>query len=196
MGPKSVTTRRDVLEESIGDILNSESFRTVLTDIINQAIQVQIKPFIEKISNLELENSKLQNRINELEQQKKLKSLRIFGLEKNMKPAEKVVNEIFKSKLDLDIQEKEIKSCYFTKANDKCIIVNFFSKKTRDIVFQNKKNLKGSKISILEDLTRTNVNILKKMREKHGFKNVWTINGKIKCKENGKIVTVNSCNAT
>ena len=46
-------------------------------------------------------------------------------------------------------------------------------------VFSNKKNLKGSDVSITESLSPKRMEILKKARIEHGFTNVWTSDGKI-----------------
>ena len=46
-----------------------------------------------------------------------------------------------------------------------------------------KKKLKGKNISIMESLTATRMKKLKKFREVHSFKNVWTSDGKILCKD-------------
>ena len=44
----------------------------------------------------------------------------------------------------------------------------------RKKVFSNKKNLKGSNVSITESLTPKRMEILKKARIEHRFTNVWT----------------------
>ena len=47
------------------------------------------------------------------------------------------------------------------------------------------KKLKGKKVSITESLTTSKMEKLKEGRELHGFRNVWTNNGKIFCKLEG-----------
>ena len=49
----------------------------------------------------------------------------------------------------------------------------------RKKVFSNKKNLKGSNVSITESLTPKCMEILKKARIEHRFTNPWTSDGKI-----------------
>ena len=53
------------------------------------------------------------------------------------------------------------------------------------LVFRNKKLLKGSGISVTESLTLKRMEHLKKVREQHGFANVWTLDEKIMFKGNG-----------
>ena len=54
------------------------------------------------------------------------------------------------------------------------IIVKLSRNNVRKKVFSNKKNLKGSNISITESLTPKRMEILKKARIEHRFTNVWT----------------------
>ena len=55
-------------------------------------------------------------------------------------------------------------------------------------IFDNKKKLKGKKITIMETLTFARMKKLNKARERYNFKNVWTSDGKILYKDgSGKI---------
>ena len=65
------------------------------------------------------------------------------------------------------------------------IIEKFTRYKDRHLVFRNKKLLKGSGISVTESLTLKRMEHLKKVREQHGFANVWTLDEKIMFKGNG-----------
>ena len=49
---------------------------------------------------------------------------------------------------------------------------------------QIKKLLKGSGISVTDNLTLKRMQHLKKAREQHGFANVWTLDGKVMFKGN------------
>ena len=51
-------------------------------------------------------------------------------------------------------------------------------------VFKSKKKLKGKNISITENLTGCQISILNEAREKFGFKNLWTYDGRILYKAN------------
>ena len=59
------------------------------------------------------------------------------------------------------------------------IIIKFARYNTRNKVFRKKKQLKGSGVSITESLTARRISQLKKAREEHEFKNVWSVDGKI-----------------
>ena len=59
------------------------------------------------------------------------------------------------------------------------IMVKLSRYNVRETVFSNKKNLKGSNVSITESLTPKCMEILKKARLEDGFINTWTSDGKI-----------------
>ena len=64
------------------------------------------------------------------------------------------------------------------------VIVKFARYHTRNKIFRKKKLLKGKQVSITESLTKRRVAELKEAREKHGFHDVWTSDGKILYKGN------------
>ena len=78
------------------------------------------------------------------------------------------------------------------------IILRFSSMRKRMEVFRNKKNLKGKGITITESLTKIRFALLQKAKEKYGVNSVWTSEGRILTKIDGKIVlkTSEDCRAT
>lgn len=71
-------------------------------------------------------------------------------------------------------------------------VVTFRDNKLKMDIYNKKKMLKGTKIVIKEDLTVDRLKIVKEASEKHGFKNVWTVNGNIFVKSNNKVEKINS----
>ena len=59
------------------------------------------------------------------------------------------------------------------------IIVKFTRYNVRNKIFKSKKKIKGKTVCITKILTNRRVVELKKAREMHGFKNVWSQYGKI-----------------
>ena len=59
------------------------------------------------------------------------------------------------------------------------VIVKFVHYNTRNLIFKNKKKLKGSRISVTENLTARRMKKLQTAREEHGFKSVWMQDGGI-----------------
>ena len=64
------------------------------------------------------------------------------------------------------------------------VIVKFARYNIREKVFKSKKNLKAKNISITESLTEYRLSVINEAREKFGFKNVWTYDGRILYKDN------------
>ena len=50
---------------------------------------------------------------------------------------------------------------------------------TRNRIYRNKKKLKGTGTSVMENLTAKRINMLEKAREEHTFNNVWSHDCKI-----------------
>ena len=71
-----------------------------------------------------------------------------------------------------------------SRSKPRPIIVKFARYNIREKVFKSKKKLKGKNISITENLTGYRMNVLNEAREKFGFKNVWTYDGRILFKDN------------
>ena len=99
-----------------------------------------------------------------------------------------IIIETISQNLDIDIAPHDIKRSHrigqLRQPGEKeCpIIVKFVLSNNRNKIFRNKKKLKGKKISITESLTANRMEKLKEARELHGFRNVWTNDGKILCK--------------
>ena len=70
----------------------------------------------------------------------------------------------------------------FLKIADCCWVAEKIIRRQK--VFKSKrKKLKAKNISITESLTRYRMSVLNEAREKYGFKNVWTYNGRILYKD-------------
>ena len=71
----------------------------------------------------------------------------------------------------------------FLKIADCCWVAEKIIRRQK--VFKSKrKKLKAKNISITESLTRYRMSVLNEAREKYGFKNVWTYDGRILYKDN------------
>ena len=152
-------------------------------DAIIAALQSELKN-----SNIKVED--LEKKIERQEQYSKRNCIIIHGLkeEKNESTNDKVV-KLFREELnedvllaDLDrahrIGKKRLKQKTTPSYRKICVIQ--YSQK----VFKSKKKLKGKNISITENLTGYRMNILNEAREKFGFNNGWTYDGRILFKDN------------
>ena len=95
------------------------------------------------------------------------------------------VLNIINNDLEIDLTEIAIDHTHRTgnpkkkKKNARPIIVKFVRYYDQKQVFSKKKHLKGKAISITESLTSFRMKKLEEAREKHGFKKVCSIDGRI-----------------
>ena len=136
--------------------------------------------------------------INDMEQYSRRWSVRIFGVAE--KEEENVVTEalnIINNKLKLPhITEDNIDVAHRTgrKQNNRhrAIIVRFLRVKHRQQVLRSRKQLKGTRVTIAEDLTLQNLNLLKKAKELDETKMAWSWDGKIwMLKKDGSVCKLN-----
>ena len=83
--------------------------------------------------------------------------------------------------VDLSIEDINRSHRIGVKNNDRPrpIIIKFVSYRKRSEVFHSKKNLKGSGVTIREDLTKMRHGLLKDTINKYGVSNVWTQDGAV-----------------
>lgn len=156
---------------------------------------------VNKLKSVTLKNTldinTIIKKMDDLEQYSRNNNIRVYGLQE--KPNEnthdsilKIINDILKIS---NITSGDIeKSFRIGKANvekPRAIFVKFKSHQNKVDVYGNKNKLKGTKITIREDLTKQRIQILNEKIEKYGKKNVWTLEGKIKWIENGTKYTAN-----
>lgn len=135
---------------------------------------------------------KMEDEIDENQQYSRRNCLILHGLgEGNPENHTQVVQEFFKDKLKIEVTVDQIDRAHrlgvsgrHTMANAvargaRPMIVKFVSYRTRQKIFQEKKVLKGTKITITESLTARRTQLMKCAKERFGLKNVWTMDGKI-----------------
>ena len=94
-----------------------------------------------------------------------------------------MVLDVINDKLNMEMSQVSIDRSHRLRKRKgqkpRVIIVKFTRYKNRNHVFRNKKLLKRSGIFVTESLTLKTMEHLKKAREKHGFANVWAVDGRI-----------------
>ncbi|KAE8738772.1 hypothetical protein FOCC_FOCC015732 [Frankliniella occidentalis] len=171
----------------------SDEQLTSLADIVSKKIEDKLaarENFVDKrLGELQVENDLLKDKTDDLEQRNRLENLRIFGIkEEDGENTDELVVKIAQ-KLDLfsiDLSDTSRSHRVGRKSVDKprAIIVKFVSYAKRQKMFLAKKRLKGSGISIREDLTSIRQAILTKAHE--NFDEVWTQSGVIVIKDGKK----------
>lgn len=184
------------IKRMMEEFFKGETFLQIIENAVANAVDKKVREMEEKVQNLADENEILKETINDLEQYGRRNNLRIYGLNKNkvnkieeIDLEKEVVKEI-NLKMRSTIVSNQIEACHYLDKNKSSVIVRFGSRKTRDFVFSNKKLLKGTQISIAEDLTKKNYNLLKECQKVFDQKNLWTHNGNVKLNLHNKIYNI------
>jgi len=168
-----------------------------LVQAVTTAVEAVLATHFDTIRILQekLHNQELQ--LQELQQYSRRNNLRIYGVPETQKDVventDQALCNIFKEKLGVEIKPREICRSHRVgkhrnNTNDdttscartpRPIIVKFVSYNAWSRVFREKKQLKGTGITIREDLTLHNVRLLAQAREKYGSRSVWTMDGRI-----------------
>lgn len=195
------TVSKKVFQDGLTDQTFMNSFADKLADMVFSKLSdkieclnnkiVELNGTVDKVSKI---NTQLVSRVEELEQKIKLSQLRMYGVkEKKGENITDVVNNLLEEKGIVEQKgDIQIVSCYrigTVKSGSKKprpVILKFSAEYQRNIVFYNKKKLKGSKITLTEDLTKPRYNLLLKAKEEIGKENVWSQDGNICIKFNGQ----------
>lgn len=127
-----------------------------------------------KIKHLEKENQNLRNKVEQFDRNNRKNNILIFGLERQSKevPVESIKSEL-KNLLDIDLKENDISNVYYLGNQErspiKLELVSFLKKSA---ILKNCGKLKGTKISIINDLTEFQREEYKSLRQHmHRLKN-------------------------
>lgn len=188
------------LADSICKVIgNHFEDRIQLLEKDNNELKIKLKNYEETIDNLLIKNEKL-------EQMSKNKAIRIYGVkETKNESVDKVVLDIINNMKvntngkDIIYGMEDIENCFRIgkplRGKPRPILVNFIHQSSKNLIYNEKKKLKGSGIVIREDLTKEKANIVKMALEKVGDGgNVWTNHGRIyaKVSSSDNIVQINS----
>ena len=129
---------------------------------------------------------KAEKELNEIQQYQRRNSLRITGIDETAgEITDVIVKKLVEEKLGVKLGDKDIERCHRVgKPNNKSkkprnILIKFTSYKPRSTVIKQRRKLKGTKITIQEDLTKQNQELLKKASRKPGVVSSWTQDGRV-----------------
>lgn len=137
---------------------------------------------------------RLNNRVDSIEQYSKNCNLRFYGIPKSTEEnTGEIVRRIITESLQVKMDRQDIVRVYRMEAKNEnvpgAIFVGFRSHGIKAEIYSQKAKLKGTRVTIREDLTGQRMGVLKLVMEKFGKKNVWTQDGKIKWVQNGRQYT-------
>ena len=179
----------------------------------------EMKKLSEKNEELEEKNKKLNERIareedkrkydlNDLEQYGRRNNVRISGLTfdnkyENSQQTAKGIATILNNQMGLNISSYDIDIAHrlgkYEEHKIRNVIVKFVQRQLKVTVMKNTKKLKGTPISINEDLTSINLEVLASLRlkGKDTIEKSWSYEGKLYAKmKTGKIVPITSADYT
>ena len=161
--------------------MNTKKIRKKKKKIIN-GLKNEVRSLKERIDLLE-------NKSDDSEQYSRRNCLLVHGVEEQeQENTDNIVLNVIKEHLDIELSVKDLdRSHRICKSNAKSkrrpIIVKFISYNDHSEIFNNKKRLKGTGVSITESLTAERMRQLKIARDQFGFKDVWSIDGRIMYKD-------------
>ena len=185
---------KNIVKGSFSKIFSSEVIMKPVIDSLSSVFSARFDQlcgeYEEKILKLQEENKVLQTNLDRLEQYSRRCNIRMFGVEDSVRDndLESKVIEIFQNKMNITITADQIDRCHRVGPNtskSRPVIVKFTNYKSKATVYNNKKQLKGSKIVIAEDLTSVRYQLLRGAKEKFGARDVWTADGVVFCRRNG-----------
>lgn len=172
-----------------------------LKTVVEEAVKTAIAPFTAELEKLrgqvvslterikELDD-RLEDRTDELEQYQRRNNLRVFGIEE--KPGEdtdRIVQELCRNQLGVDLPPSTICRSHRVgrqpqpgadgRKRYRAIIVRFTSYQVRRRVYAAKKNLKGSGVTVREDLTARRMEVLRRATATHGVRSTWSQDGRV-----------------
>lgn len=174
---------------------NAESDQSTVQELDNSVFGEKLKQFenIMKLSLKEIKNDlgalqaqvdKTVRQVNNFHAQQNSNMLIIYGISENddLNIYENVLN-IFSNKLNVNIAKTDIKYCYrlgqkIASKKSRPVLIEFVHRWMRDQLFYSKRNLKGTKILIVEKLSSHTLELFKKVRDKMG-QSSWTYGGTI-----------------
>lgn len=200
---KTLESMTGSITSNVKKVLNSEklsdSIQTRLVEAVTKAVtDVLAQYFIDVQQFVSQRISELGGReddLNEIQQYSRRNNLRVFGVPEPtqgvVEDTDTVLRDIFLNQLGVEVRPEEICRSHristgkhqsngaIKNSTPRPIIVKFVSYNTRRRVFAQKRKLKGQRIVIREDLTRKNIELLRRAEAAYGRENTWTSDGRI-----------------
>ena len=193
-----VTQMKSILNDSISEVdsrvVDLERKEQELDERVSQS-ELLINKFNSDLTEeVELLRKKANEAIiiaNDNEQYSRLRNIRIRGWKQEADVScPETVLKFIKNKLKMkDITSNDIEAAHplpstgtasnTTRSTVPTILVKFSRKSTRQKVMEQRKCLKGSGISVVEDLTGLNTELLNRLNNSDRVLNSWSWNGKV-----------------
>ena len=185
-----------VLQSGVLDRVKQELYESCKFD--NDNSDDAIRKLESRVGDLESANEKLRQDSDAQEQYSRRNCLLLHGIPETELDTDAAVMSVCSEKLGVQLTKASIDRSHrlgyrpntsrdnrprSSTGRDKPrpIIIKLTSYDTRRTIFAAKRKLKGTKLVITENLTKTREQLLKKAREMDNVENAWTIDGRIVC---------------
>nr|CAH7755890.1 unnamed protein product [Callosobruchus chinensis]CAH7758424.1 unnamed protein product [Callosobruchus chinensis] len=184
-----------IIKETVKELLNDDNFISLISNKLEQKmgiteIKQKVNDLNQTLAKLQQENKQLRGEIDRFNQHTKRKSLRINGVSEN--PGENLPREIVslcKDKCRVEIAESDLENCFrigrVQNGKSRTVLVTFTNQVNRQRILQNRKSLKGTPLTIVEDMTQYNYQLLRRAKDKYGKHNAWYYGGQVRVNING-----------
>ena len=210
----STTSMTYFIEEVISNVLTNDEFLNLLqrqierslTKLTNQ-VDINQSDIFDLNKRLDDSNTTLEsiqhqmedltelkqvtkNKLNDLEQYTRRNSVRVFGIEESSREeTNDLIIELAAKKLDIKLTNEDLDRSHRVGKkngdNPRAIIVKFARHDTKSTILRARRKLKGSRTVIKEDLTVTNLHLLKSVKDNTNISNAWSWDGRIFATKNG-----------
>ena len=196
----SLTVKIEKLESSVYELENEK-------DKLNAEVRklrgenTELKAQLSQCSK---EAGLVKKDLNDQEQYGRNWNLRVYGMgevqgEESVEDCAKKCVNVFSNKLGVPVTVADIEIAHRSgRANaaagrPRPILIRFFSRRQRGLVLSARRKLKHSGVSVSEDLTKSNYQLLKRASDHSATMAVWSSSGKILAKlKNGKTLRVDT----
>ncbi len=185
-----------VLQSGVLDRVKQELYESCKFD--NDNSDDAIRKLESRVGDLESANEKLRLDSDAQEQYSRRNCLLLHGIPETELDTDAAVMSVCSEKLGVQLTKASIDRSHrlgyrpntsrdnrprSSTGRDKPrpIIIKLTSYDTRRTIFAAKRKLKGTKLVITENLTKTRAQLLKKAREMDNVEHAWTIDGRIVC---------------
>ena len=180
---------RDQIRSSLKKVITAMNEKiNTLTERLDNFIKEQ-RDKDSGAGSQELEKLKIE--LNRQAQYSRKDNLRMFGVAENEgEDCRQVVCDVIARKLDVHILPSDIAVAHrlpkSRKQTHPPIIIRFKERQVRWDILKVRKKLKGSGISIAEDMTQDNFKLMMDAQESGCFTSVWFSNGRVKASDRKK----------
>ena len=171
---------KQIIEKLEGKMFDLEAKNTEFRQAVGN-LEYRIEELLDPLKNADV-------RLNDLEQYGRRNSIRISGLaddnsKENVEECVTRVVDLVNNKLNVSLDQSDIDTAHrlgkFNQSRPRNTIVKLVHRRKKSEIIRARRQLKNSKITIFDDLTKANQRKLKEAYELECVKNSFSVDGKL-----------------